>query len=103
MTEINEALEKLITALSEDSLFIEFEKARDLVINDEYIQKTETTLKELQQKMTQNVMNNKAHTKYKKEYETLKKKYDEHPYVLNYNALLSEVNDMLLTLKTIIE
>ena len=53
--------------------------------------------------MTQNVMDKALHQQYKTKYEALKKAYDEHPYVLNYNALLNDVNDMLLTIKTIIE
>jgi len=101
--EIDKALENLLSALQEDPTFIEFEKARNLVNSDEYLINTEAKLRDLQQKMTQNVMDKALHNVYKKEYETLKKAYDEHPYVLNYNALLNDVNDMLLTIKTIIE
>ena len=103
MDKIDEALKALVDALGEEPVFIEFEKARLLVQKDPYLVKTEQELKSLQQKITQNVMDKAEHNKYKREYETLKKAYDEHPYVLNYNALLNEVNELLLTIKTIIE
>lgn len=103
MTEIDKALENLLSALQEDPTFIEFEKARNLVNSDEYLKETEVELRSLQKKMTQNVMDKALHQHYKTKYEALKKAYDEHPYVLNYNALLNDVNDMLLTIKTIIE
>ncbi len=103
MDKIEKTLNELVSALNEEPVFIEFEKARELVENDPYLIKTERELKTLQQKMTKEVMNKTLHNEYKSEYEKLKKAYEEHPYVLNYNALLNDVNELLLTIKTIIE
>jgi len=100
---IEETLEELLRALSDDPLFKDFEKVRLLVQNDPFLIETERKLKDLQQKMTKSVMDKKAHNEAKLEYETLKKAYEEHPYVINYNNLLDDVNELLHTLKTIIE
>lgn len=103
MNKVDKALEELLAALYKDPLIIDFQNAKSLVENDPFVKETEEKLKKLQQQMTQNVMNKELHHSLKVEYDGLKKDFDEHPYVLNYNSLLNEVNELLLNLKTIIE
>lgn len=103
MDKLTKSIEDVIAALNAEPVVQEFEKAKALVTSDKYVQQMEAKLKVLQQKMTQNVMDKTLHETYKADYETLKKEYDEHPYVVNYNALLNDVNDLLLMLKNIIE
>lgn len=103
MPQIDKSIADVLKALNDEPVVKEFDKARLLVQNDEFIINTEKKLKELQQEMTRNVMDKALHTKLKDQYNKLKREYDNHPYVLNYNSLLNDVNDLLLTLKTIIE
>ncbi len=103
MPKLAKALEDVLTNLNNEPVVVEFEKMRTLVKNDTFLIKTEAQLKMLQQKMTQNVLDKALHATLKAEYESVKKAYDEHPYVINYNALLNDVNELLHTIKTIIE
>lgn len=103
VSKLDKALSDLLAALNEEPLIIEFNKARNLVTSDEFLLQAEKDLKKLQQGMTRDVLDKTKHDSYKNEYNVLKKAYDEHPYVVNYNSLLNDVNDLLLTLKTIIE
>ncbi len=103
MNEINEALSRLKTTLYEDELIKEYFRVKDLVFNDPYLLKLEETLKELQKEITKNVLNEVKHKELTKEYQKCKEDYDSHPYVVNYNSLLSDVNELLQQLKSIIE
>lgn len=103
MLNFDKALDDVIVALANEPLIIEFQKAKDLVFNDEFILSTEQELKRLQQEITRNVMDKALHDKLKTEYEILKHEYDNHPYVVNYHTLLSDVSDLFSSLKTIIE
>lgn len=103
MNHVDEALDNLLDALNHEPVVVAFKKARELILHDDFILNTEKTLKSLQQMMTRHVMDSDAHQAAMKEYLMLKQKYDDHPYVLNYNSLLNDVNDLLLTINTIIQ
>lgn len=103
MNKVDKALEELIQNLNNEPVIIEFVKARDLVSSDVFVIETEKKLKELQQLITRNAMDKKLYETYKAEYDLRKEQFDEHPYVLNYNSLLNEVNELLLNIKSIIE
>lgn len=103
MNRVDQALENLLIALENEPVVLAFKKARDLVKNDEFILSAEKKLKDLQQEITRHAMDKVWHETALKSYQILKQKYDEHPYVLNYNSLLNDVNDLLLTIKTIIQ
>lgn len=103
MNKINEALLRLKSALNEDPLVKEYFKAKDLVFNDPFLLNLEEQLKELQKEITRNVLDTAKHKELTSEYQRLKEEHDSHPYVVNYNALLSDVNELLNELKSIIE
>lgn len=103
MKRVDQALENLLIALENEPVVIAFKKARELVTNDAFILATETKLKDLQQEITRHAMDKTRHENALNTYTLLKKKYDGHPYVLNYNSLLNDVNDLLLTIKSIIQ
>lgn len=103
MSKVGEALRVLITELENDPRIVEYKKIKRLIAEDEYLQKSEARLKELQQLMTQNVFDKEKHAKLKEEYLTLKNDYENHPYILNYEALHAEITDLFCTLKNVIE
>lgn len=103
MNEINEALTLLKNTLDEDPLIKEYFLAKELVFNDHFLLKSEELLKELQKEITKNVLDSVKHQELTLKYQKLKEEYDSHPYVINYNSLLSDVNELLQELKAIIE
>ena len=103
MHKVETALNALTTELARDKRVIEFKKVKALIESDAYLKNSEARLKELQRLMTQNAFNEKLHTLYKEEYLLLKNNYETHPYLINYNSLLSEIEDLLYSLKTVIE
>ncbi len=103
MNKVDKALKALSSELSKNPRVVEFKKTKKLIAEDAYLKETETKLKELQQKMTQNMGDKVVHKKYQEEYLVLKKAYENHPYILNYNSLHAEVEELLYTLKKVIE
>ncbi|HOE53591.1 MAG TPA: YlbF family regulator [Bacilli bacterium] len=103
MNKVEIALNALTTELANDKRVVEFKKVKALIESDAYLKNVEVRLKELQRLMTQNAFNEEKHNEYKREYLRLKNNYETHPYLINYNSLLSEIEDLLYSLKTVIE
>ena len=99
----NEALKALKEELHSHPLVVEYLRYKDLVTNSVEINELEQSLKLLQQLMTQNIHDAARHAEYKKEYLNSKEKYDNHPYIINYNNLVTQLNDLLTELKTILD
>ncbi len=103
MTNFDKALQQLKTELYQSELVQEFLRYKKLISESEVLAKLENRLKELQQLMTKNVANAPKHREFKNEYNLLKKQYDTHPYITNYNNLLSDLNALLIDLKLILD
>lgn len=103
MDEVSKAINDLADTLYNTPLVIEFRKAQKLVHSDNYLMETEAKLKDLQKRIVLNVMDKQMHATLKSEYDSLKENYENHPYVINYNALLYALNDLLLELKAYLE
>lgn len=103
VNEINEVLARLKTSLNEEPLVQEYFMAKDLVFNDPFLLNLAEKIKALQKEITRNVLDINKHQALTNEYQKLKAEYDTHPYVVNYNALLCDVNELLSELKSIIE
>lgn len=99
----NEALEALKQELHRHPLVTEYLRYKELVTNSVEINELESSIKKLQQLMTQNISDETLHAEYKRQYLNLKAKYDNHPYIINYNNLVTQLNDLLTELKTILD
>lgn len=103
MKKVDNALTELKEALREDELIIAFNEAKSKVENDGFLASVEAKLKETQKLMTINVQDREKHAQFKATYDALLHEYNSHPYVLNFNALLAEIDDLFFNIKTIIE
>lgn len=99
----NKTLKSLKEVLHDHPLVVEYLRYKDLVTNSREINDLEQRIKILQQLMTQNISDEALHHQYKTEYLDLKAKYDNHPYIINYNNLVTQLNDLLTELKTILD
>lgn len=97
------AIGALKEELYEHPLEVEYLRYKKLIDDSIEIKELEEKIKKLQQQMTQNIQNATLHAKFKNEYIALKKEYDNHPYINNYNNLVTELNDLLNNLKTILD
>lgn len=100
---LDELLQTLAKEISAAEEVREYWRYKTLISEDSFLVETEKRLKTLQKLMTNNVSQKDIHEQYKNEYETLKKRFDAHPYVINYNNYVCEVSDLLTEIKTIIE
>jgi cell fate (sporulation/competence/biofilm development) regulator YmcA (YheA/YmcA/DUF963 family) len=75
----------------------------DLINADTPLLNLSDEVKKLQRLMTLHIKNKDLHQKYKEEYEKKLNEYNSHPYVVNYNYLKNEVENLLLQMKQIIE
>ena len=99
MTRIEELARKLNQEILALEVVQEYQKYEKLVLNDEKLKQLEKELKVLQKK----IVNQKAKqddrvTKTIQEYQEKKAYYENHPLVVNYLYLQSEVNEILQTI-----
>lgn len=75
----------------------------DLINADKALLALSDNVKKLQRMMTLHIKNKELHEKYRLDYEKKLNEYNGHPYVINYQYLKNEVENLLLQMKQIIE
>lgn len=102
-----EDLTNLIKLYSEEvtkePLFEEFLALKTLIENDFELTELSEKLKYLQKMITLNIADKVKHGEFKHEYEITMEAYQNHPYIVNYNNISSEVESLLLQIKAILE
>lgn len=104
---MNKSLEMKLTELKE-LLFSqpeikEYFRLRKALEKDRELMEIEAQIRFHQREMSENIANDEKYFQEKGIYETLKKEYDSHPIVANYEAIKIIVYDMLQQIKDIIE
>lgn len=102
MNEIDAKIAELSSAFFDLPLVKEYFNAVDLINGDHALIALSDEVKKLQRLMTLN-MNKPSYNQYKSEYEMKLNAYNSHPYIVNYQYLKVEVEDLLTQMKVIIE
>lgn len=103
MDNISLKIDELSEAFFDLDLVKDYFKQVELINADEALLNLSDEVKKLQRMMTLNIRNKKLHADYKKQYEQKLIEYNSHPYIVNYNYLKNEVEDLLNQMKKIIE
>ncbi len=103
MDNLSLKIDELSEAFFDLDLVKDYFKQVELINEDEALLSLSDEVKKLQRMMTLNIRNEKLHADYKKQYEQKLIEYNSHPYIVNYNYLKNEVEDLLNQMKKIIE
>lgn len=103
---IDEKLEKAILDVSknlmEEPVVKEFLAIKKEIENDDELLELDKSIREHQKNMVKFAHDEEFASKERLLYKKEKEKFENHPLILNYNALKDEVNDLLEEIKDII-
>lgn len=103
MDQIKAKIEQLSHEFFSLELVTEYFNLVDLINANEELLALSDEVKKLQRMMTLHISKKDKHEQYKKEYEMKLNEYNSHPYIVNYQYLKNEVEDLLNQIKKIVE
>ncbi|MEG0592095.1 MAG: YlbF family regulator [Coprobacillus sp.] len=99
MKRLNKDIEEKAQALNQwilkQEVVIEYQKYEKLIKDNDFLQKEELVLKDLQKQIVKEKHLGNDCQELIQEYEIRKKSFDENPIVFNYLVLKQEVNDLI--------
>ncbi len=103
MTKISKKIDELSTTFFELPLVKDYFHAVDLINGDQALLDLSERVKKLQRMMTLHMKKPELYHQYKLDYEAALSEYNQHPYMVNYTTLKTQVEDLLAQMKQIIE
>ncbi len=101
--ELENVLKEVKTALLNEEVVKEYFFLKEQIEQDEELLNLKKEINILQKKLCQKVKDKAKDEDLKKTYASLKEKYDNHPLIMNFSKVSQEVNDILKTIKDILE